>query len=123
MWDGRSLPSPTVGHHDEFRVLMDFSVLMSILKNEHSSRCPMIQNTRQVSVQQHDGNQIITIPQEFASLGSEVILRKEGQTLIIEPLQTQSLLALLTTLPDLSSDEEDFSDVDAELLPLDDVTL
>lgn len=81
-----------------------------------------MQNTRQVSVRQHDGNQIITIPQEFASLGSEVILRKEGQTLIIEPLQPQSLLALLATLPELS-DEEDFSDVDAGLPSLDDVTL
>lgn len=82
----------------------------------------MMQNTRQVSIQQQGDNQIITIPQEFAALGNEVMVRKEGQTLIIEPLQTGSLLALLATLPDLS-DEEDFPDVDAELLPLDYVTL
>ncbi|MEO1147314.1 MAG: AbrB/MazE/SpoVT family DNA-binding domain-containing protein [Cyanobacteria bacterium J06638_22] len=82
----------------------------------------MMQNTRQVSVEQQGDNQVITIPQDFASLGSEVIVRKEGQALIIEPLQAQSLLALLAILPDLSNEGE-FSDVDAGFLLLDDVML
>ncbi|MBE9099618.1 AbrB/MazE/SpoVT family DNA-binding domain-containing protein [filamentous cyanobacterium LEGE 07170] len=81
-----------------------------------------MQNTRQVSVEQQGDNQVITIPQDFASLDSEVIVRKEGHALIIEPLQTQSLLALLASLPALSGEGE-FPDVDAGLLPLDDVTL
>lgn len=82
----------------------------------------MMQNTRQVSVEQQGDNQVITIPQNFASLGIEVIVRKEGHALIIESLQTRSLLALLATLPDLS-DEENFPSLDAELPHLDDVTL
>jgi antitoxin VapB len=76
--------------------------------------------TRHVSLSTQGQDQVLTIPPEFAITGTEVILRKEGERLIIEPVLPSSLLALLTTLSDL---EEDFPNVDEGLLPVDDVTL
>jgi antitoxin VapB len=69
----------------------------------------------------HNGtNQALNIPQEFELSTDEVVIRKEGDRLIIEPIKRASLLALLATLQD---SEDEFPDVDAELLPLDDIQL
>lgn len=76
--------------------------------------------TRHVFLSTQGQDQILTIPPEFAVTGTEVILRKEGERLIIEPISPSSLLALLTALSDL---EEDFPNVDEGLLPVDDITL
>ena len=64
--------------------------------------------------------QVLTIPHEFALSTTEVLLRKEGHRLIIEPLRPNSLLSLLTTLDDII---DPFPDTDEGLLPLDDVIL
>jgi len=69
----------------------------------------------------HNGpNQVLNIPQEFELPSDEVMIRKDGNKLIIEPVQPLSLLALLATLSPI---DEDFPDVDAELLPPADVEL
>lgn len=64
--------------------------------------------------------QVLNIPQSFELSSDEVILRKEGERLIVEPAKRPSLLAFLATLSDL---DEDFPNVDEELLPLDDINL
>jgi len=53
-------------------------------------------------------NQVLTIPHEFALPGKEVLLRKVGSRLIIEPIPHGSLLSLLSTLPEIT---DDFPDV------------
>jgi antitoxin VapB len=54
----------------------------------------------------HDGDrQALTIPQEFTLSSDHVYLCKHGDRLVIEPVQRRSLLALLTTLPNI---EEEF---------------
>ncbi|MFM7276126.1 MAG: AbrB/MazE/SpoVT family DNA-binding domain-containing protein [Microcystis aeruginosa] len=63
--------------------------------------------------------QTLTIPPELALSSTEVLLRKEGHRLIIEPISSGSLLSLLTTLPDIA---DNFPDIDEGLLPLDDIT-
>lgn len=64
----------------------------------------------------HQGsNQVLNIPQEFELPSDEVTLRKEGDKLIIEPVQPPSLLALLATLTAI---DDTFPDVDATLPPL-----
>jgi antitoxin VapB len=65
-------------------------------------------------------NQVLTIPSEFTLPSSEVLLRKEGNRLIIEPIQPGSLLALLSTLEDIA---DPFPDTDEETLSLDDIVL
>lgn len=79
-----------------------------------------MQNPRHVSLLTSGQDQVLTIPHEFALSGTEVLLRKEGHRLIIEPIPSNSLLSLLTTLQDIP---DNLPNVDEGLLSLDDVTL
>jgi len=65
-------------------------------------------------------NQAVRIPREFELDADEAIIRKEGECLILEPLPKADLLMLLAGWEPL---DEDFPDIDEELLPLDDVSL
>ena len=65
---------------------------------------------RHVSLFRNGRNQAIRIPREFELEGTEAIIRKEGQRLIIEPIpQRNKLLALLAGWVSL---EEDFPEID-----------
>lgn len=78
-------------------------------------------DTRRIPVLASGFDQVLTIPHEFAFSTKEVLLRKEGQRLIIEPIPTESLLSLLAKLPDIA---EDFANMDDTTLPpLDDINL
>jgi antitoxin VapB len=67
----------------------------------------------------HNGrNQTLNIPHAFEMPSNDVVIRKEGERLIIEPFKKRYLLELLAILPDI---DEDFPNVDEELLPLDDI--
>lgn len=79
-----------------------------------------MQNSLHISLSTDGQDQVLTIPHEFALSGTEVLLRKEGQRLIIEPIASSSLLSLLTTLPEII---DRFPAIDEALLPLDDITL
>ncbi len=78
-----------------------------------------MQNSRHASLLTNGQDQVLTIPHELALSGTEVLLRKEGHRLIIEPIPSSSLLSLLTSLPDIT---DSFPDIDEALLPLDDMT-
>lgn len=75
-------------------------------------------NSRHIFLSMSGQNQVLTIPHEFSLSGREVLLRKEGERLIIEPISPNSLLLLLTTLQDLT---DSFPDVDEGLATLDDI--
>ena len=60
---------------------------------------------RQVKLFRNGRNQAVRIPREFELPGTDAIMRKEGDRLIIEPAPPKSLLAVLATLAPL---EEDF---------------
>ncbi|NJL84470.1 MAG: AbrB/MazE/SpoVT family DNA-binding domain-containing protein [Chloroflexaceae bacterium] len=79
-----------------------------------------MQNSRHVSLLTSGQDQVLTIPHELALSSTEVLLRKEGHRLIIEPIPSSSLLSLLTTLQDIT---DNFPNIDEGLLPLDDITL
>jgi antitoxin VapB len=79
-----------------------------------------MQAERHVKLFKNGRNQAIRIPREFELPGDEAVIRKEGTKLIIEPVKHRSLLKVIAgwqSLPD------DFPDVDADLLPLDDIEL
>jgi antitoxin VapB len=66
-------------------------------------------------------HQALRIPKDFELPGKEVILHRDGNRLIIEPVELKpDLLAVLATLQPLN---EDFPDVDEGLLPLDEIRL
>lgn len=59
---------------------------------------------RHVRLFRNGRNQAIRIPREFELPGTEAILRKEGDRLILEPSASHSLLSLLRTLKPLADD-------------------
>jgi len=59
---------------------------------------------RHVKVFKNGRNQAVRIPREFELRSEEVIMRKEGDRLIIEPAPPKSLLAVLATLRPLNED-------------------
>lgn len=66
-------------------------------------------------------NQAVRIPREFELPGNEVIIHKEGERLILEPVKKPNGLAeLLASWEPL---DEEFPDVDEGLPPLDDIKL
>ena len=79
-----------------------------------------MQSERHVRLFRNGSNQALRIPREFELEGSEAILHKEGDRLIVEPVRKGKLLALLDTLKPIN---ETFPDIDETLLPLDDVDL
>jgi len=75
---------------------------------------------RHIRIFRNGRNQAIRIPREFELDAEEVIIRKEDDRLVIEPVGKKGLLATLATLPAL---DDDFPDIDKGLLPLDNVEL
>ena len=66
-------------------------------------------------------SQAVQIPREFELPGDQVIMHKQGDRLIIEPMKKKTRLPeLLATWKPI---EDDFPNVDEGLLPLDDVKL
>jgi antitoxin VapB len=64
-------------------------------------------------------NQAVRIPRDLELPGSEALLRKEGDRLVVEPMPRPSLLELLSTWGPLG---EDFPAMD-DLRPVEDVNL
>jgi antitoxin VapB len=64
---------------------------------------------RVVKLFKNGRNQAVRIPREFELPGHEVIMRKEGERLVIEPAPKKSLLAILKSLEPI---EEDFPEID-----------
>ncbi|PPT11158.1 VapB protein (antitoxin to VapC) [Geitlerinema sp. FC II] len=79
-----------------------------------------MQNSRHLSLSSNGQEQVLTIPPDLSLSSTEVLVRKEGDRLIVEPIPRDSLLSLLKTLPELT---ETWPDIDEGLLPLDEITL
>ena len=80
----------------------------------------MAEATRHVRLFRNGRNQALRIPREFELDVEEATVRKEGDCLIVEPVKKQGLAALLATLDPI---DEEFPDIDEDLLPLDDIEL
>lgn len=78
-----------------------------------------MQPERHVRLFRNGSNQALRIPREFELPGSEAVIRKEGDRLIVEPARPGSLLALLAGWTPV---DEAFPAID-DLPPLDDVVL
>ena len=79
-----------------------------------------MQTERLVRLFRNGRNQAIRIPREFEFEGNEAIIHKDGDRLIIEPVKKSGLLEILSQMKPL---DETFPDVDARVLPLDDIDL
>lgn len=73
-----------------------------------------VRSERHVSLFRNGRNQAIRIPREFELEGTEAIIHKEGDKLIIEPVKKKSLKALLAILPTLDEDFPEIVDLPVE---------
>lgn len=64
--------------------------------------------SRQVRLFRHNRNQAIRIPVEFELPGSEAIISRDGDRLIIEPMRKNGLAALLDSWEPM---DEDFPEI------------
>ena len=71
-------------------------------------------NDRHVRLFKNGRNQALRIPREMELPGNEAILRREGNRLIIEPVQRRSLLALLSTWEPFEEDFPEIGELPAE---------
>ena len=78
-----------------------------------------MQTERIVRLFRNGRNQAVRIPRDFELPGSEALVRKEGNRLIVEPIQRPNLLELLSTWTPL---KEEFPDID-DLEPIEDMDL
>ena len=86
---------------------------------------------RHVRLFRNGANQAVRIPKEFEFNANEALMRKVGDTLVIEPLPPTQLergspaamLLALEAIRKLGPCEDEFPDVDEGLLPLDDIIL
>jgi antitoxin VapB len=69
---------------------------------------------RHVKLFKNGRNQAVRIPREFELPGTDAIMRKEGDRLIIEPTPPKSLLAVLATLRAIDDDFPPIEDAPAE---------
>jgi antitoxin VapB len=66
---------------------------------------------RKVSLFRNGRSQAVRIPKDFEMPGTDVVMRKEGFRLVIEPARKRTLLDVLATLrpsPDPFPEVEDF---------------
>ncbi|MEY3125751.1 MAG: hypothetical protein RLZZ573_2271 [Pseudomonadota bacterium] len=78
--------------------------------------------TRHVRLFRNGANQAVRIPKEFELPGKEVLMHREGNRLVIEPVKTKAS-TLAEAMKDWEDMDEPFPDVDEGLLPLDDIIL
>lgn len=69
----------------------------------------MIHLERHARLFRNGRNQALRIPREFELPGKEVVIHKEGERLIIEPVKKRNLREILATLKPL---DEDFPDIE-----------
>ena len=93
-------------------------------------RNPTSTSARPVRLFRNGVNQAVRIPREFELPGNEALMRKEGNTLVIElaPVvhprgSPQAFLQLLDQLAQLGPCDDEFPDVDGGLVPPDDIVL
>lgn len=94
---------------------------------------PDTTHTRTVSLFRNGANQAVRIPKEFELPGKEALMRRSGNTLVIESVSVQhprgSPAAFLQALDEIAKlgpcDPllDVFPDIDEGLLPLDDIRL
>ncbi|HEY4082521.1 MAG TPA: virulence-associated protein VapB [Burkholderiaceae bacterium] len=97
---------------------------------EPTVRYEVERQARHVRLFRNGANQAVRIPREFELPGTEAVMTRDGDRLIIEAIQpkyekgsAQAVLAALKRWAAEGPIDEEFPDVDEGLLPLDDIVL
>ena len=73
---------------------------------------------RHVKLFKNGRSQAVRIPREFELPGTDAIMRKEGDRLVIEPAQPKELLAWLATLEPIDEEWPEIDDPPPEPVDL-----
>ena len=77
---------------------------------------------REAKLFRNNKSQAVRIPADFELPGDRVVIHREGDRLILEPLRRRTLLDVLAGLDPLGPDDQ-FPEIDDSLLPLKDIGL
>ncbi|MEO8244757.1 MAG: antitoxin [bacterium] len=77
---------------------------------------------REAKLFRNNKSQAVRIPADFEMPGDRVMIHRDGDRLILEPVRRRSLLAVLADLEPLGP-EDQFPEIDDNLLPLREVEL
>lgn len=77
---------------------------------------------REAKLFRNNKSQAVRIPADFEFSGDRVLISRDGDRLIIEPVRRKNLLDVLAGLEPLGP-EDQFPDIDGTLLPAKDVDL
>ncbi|MGR9133561.1 antitoxin [Rhizobium leguminosarum] len=77
---------------------------------------------REAKLFRNNKSQAVRIPADFELPGDRVMIHRDGDRLIIEPVHRKNLLEVLAGLEPLGP-EDQFPDVDDTLLPVEEIDL
>ena len=77
---------------------------------------------REAKLFRNNKSQAVRIPADFELPGDRVLIRRDGEKLILEPVRRKNLLEILADLKPLGP-EDAFPDIDGTLLPARDIDL
>lgn len=77
---------------------------------------------REAKLFRNNKSQAVRIPADFEFSGDRVMIHREGDRLIIEPVRRKNLLDVLASLEPLGPDDQ-FPDIDDALLPVKEIDL
>jgi antitoxin VapB len=89
---------------------------MPHLRNQESTPA------REAKLFRNNKSQAVRIPADFEFSGDRVMIHREGDRLIIEPVRRKNLLDVLASLEPLGPDDQ-FPDIDDTLLPVKEIDL
>jgi antitoxin VapB len=72
--------------------------------------------SREAKLFRNNKSQAVRIPADFELPGDRVLIHREGDRLVLEPLRRRNLLEVLAGLEPLGPDDQ-FPDIDDTLLP------
>lgn len=72
--------------------------------------------TREAKLFRNNKSQAVRIPADFELPGDRVMIHREGDRLVIEPIRRRNIVEVLASLEPLGPEDE-FPDIDSTLLP------
>ena len=79
-------------------------------------------SSREAKLFRNNRSQAVRIPVDFELPGDRVMIHRDGNRLVIEPVRRKNLLEVLAGLKPLAPDDE-FPDIDDDLPPVRDIDL
>ncbi|PZU74430.1 MAG: AbrB/MazE/SpoVT family DNA-binding domain-containing protein [Sphingomonas sp.] len=73
--------------------------------------------SREAKLFRNNKSQAVRIPADFELPGDRVMIHREGNRLVIEPIRRRNIVEVLASLKPLDPEDE-FPDIDSTLLPV-----